>query len=55
LFLTCIEDHEEEVFVVFKPDAIVDPLAMMVHFEPARAALTAMMRSWWLRENIPIS
>jgi hypothetical protein len=42
---TCIEDHGEEIFVILVANAIVDPLAMMVHLEPANLALTAMMRS----------
>jgi hypothetical protein len=42
----CVEVEEDEVFLVMRADAIVDPDAMVVHAENAFSALLAVMRSW---------
>jgi len=38
-----VKDEEEEVFVVSNSDAIIDPGAVVVHFDYASFADTAMM------------
>lgn len=40
-----VEDEEEEVLVVSNSDAIVDPRAVVVHFDYASFTDAAMMRS----------
>lgn len=40
----CVEDEEQKVFVISDSDAVVDPGAVVVHFDYAPFADTAVMR-----------
>ena len=43
--ITCIKQHINEKLVVMKPNAIKNPLTMMIHLQNAFRALLTMMSS----------
>lgn len=43
-----VEKEQEEELVIVEPNAIVDPWAVVIHFEDAHSTYAAMVASVWL-------
>jgi len=50
-----IENHQEEVLVVPKTNAIVNPGTMVVHFQDAHLAVATMVATVWLVLGAPLA
>lgn len=48
--LTCIKDHAEKHLIIIFGNTIINPLAMMIHFQPTSITLWTMMCSWRFRD-----